>query len=299
MPTPRHPSRAAFALVFALTGCSGPVAEAPKDAPRAVASLGEVAVEIFKGAPLLERVRVGLYGVAFGPPNGAVERVLFVDDGVREELKGLVAAYAPFEVAIGAARFRFRGRGALPAPPPEQRRIAEWVQFVVGASTGMAGEAPSPVLSWQRGGDGEECEGLLIDRVGAVRGGPCAEGGGVPRRLAGPELAQLYAWFDALAPFQVSWLEGLPGEERTLRLVFGGAGKRQPSAAERGGIAAFSTALAADLAIASSPKFSPPVGPVRREVAPIASPLRPPLPPRPAAPLDLAPKTAPKTTPSS
>ncbi len=288
MPTPRHPSRAAIAVFLALAGCSGPIAEPLVDTPRGFAPMAEVAVEILKGAPLSERIRVGPYGVAFGPPNGAVERALFADDGVREELKGLVTSYAPFEVAIGPARFRFRGRGGLSALPPEHRRIAEWVQFVVGESIGMTGATPGPVLSWQRGGDGGECDGLLIDRLGAVRGGPCAEGGGAPRRLAGPELAQLYAWFDSLAPFQLSWLEGLPGEERTLRLVFGGAGRLQPSAAERAEIAAFSASLAAELAIASSSRFAAPMAPFRAQVVPLSFPLRPPLPPRPA-PLDLSP----------
>ncbi len=284
MPSVRFRSAlAALPVTFALSGCFGVGGEAPSSVPLGIAPLGEATVEILHGAPLLERIRLGPHGVAFGPPKGAVERALFADDGVREELSALVTTYAPFAIVVGANAVRFRGQGSVSAPPYERRWIAEWARFVAMQSTGFAdGEEPAPVLFWQRGGEGSECKGLEIDRTGGARGG-CSHGRGAPRRLAGAELERLYGWFDALEPFQISWLEGPAGEERTLRLVFAGAGQRVAAEEDRKAIAAFAAALAAEWPDAASLRFAPPPSraPLRRA---LVLPLRPPPPyERPAA----------------
>ncbi len=253
-------------VALALSGCFGPAAEAPDNSGLGLAPAVDTTVEILAGVPLSERIRLGPYGVAFGRPGGGVERALFVDDGVREELSALASIHQPFDLAVGTSRVRFRGRGALPAPGAERRRIAEWVLFVAAESAGFGGKEPGPVLFWQRGGEGEACDALGVDRTGRVRGGPCNADGEAPRRLATAELERLYAWFDRLAPFETSWLEGPPGEQRTLRLVFAGAGKASAGPAEREEIAAFAAALAGELPFAASPRFAPP--PRRAPAAP-------------------------------
>jgi len=268
---------AALPLALALFGCFGPAAETPDNSALGLAPLGETTVEILKGTPVRERIRLGPYGVAFGRPGGVVERALFVDDGVREELSGQASTYGSFDLPVGGARVRFRGRGALPAPLPERRRMAEWALFVAAESTGLGGREPAPVLYLQRGGEGEACDGLGIDRTGVVRGGPCAGGGRTPRRLATPELERLYAWFDRLGPFAASWLEGPPDERRTLRLVFAGAGRGTASAAEREEISAFAAALAAELKVPGSPRFAAPQR--RTPAVPLTLPGRAPIPP--------------------
>ena len=155
--------------------------------------------------------------------------------------------------------------------------MVEWALFVAAESAGLGGREPAPVLYWQRGGDGEACDALGIDRTGVVRGGPCARGGRAPRRLANPELERLYGWFDRLGPFETSWLEGPPDGERTLRLVFAGAGKATASGPEREEIRAFTAALAAELKVAGSPRFAPP--PIRAPLVPLGLPARAPIPP--------------------
>lgn len=277
MPSLRALPLAALPLALALSGCFGPVAEVPAHSSLGLAPAGETTVEILAGVPVSERIRVGQYGVAFGRPGGGVGRALFVDDSVREELAALAAIHGPFELPVGTARVRFRGRGALPAAPPERRRIAEWALFVAAESTGFAGREPGPVLFWQRGGEGEACDGLGVDRTGGVRGGTCTADSGSPRRLATTELERLYAWFDRLGPFEVSWLEGPLGEQRTLRLVFAGAGQGTAGASERGEIAVFAANLAAEFPFAASPRFAPP--PSRAPTAKLSLPARAPIPP--------------------
>ncbi|HEV7672506.1 MAG TPA: hypothetical protein VGS22_28645 [Thermoanaerobaculia bacterium] len=294
MPALRKLSLAAPLVALALSGCFGAAAEAPDGPALGLAPVDGTMVEILAGTPVRERFRLGSYGVAFGPPRGVVERALFVDDAVRAELSGLVSAYGPFDLAVGTSRVRFRGRGALPAPSPERRRIAEWTRFVAAQSTGFAGSRPAPVLFWQRGGEGEDCAGLGIDRIGVVRGGPCAVGGGAPRRLASAELERLYAWFDRLGPFEVSWLEGPPGEQRRLRLVFAGAGKGSASAAARDEIAAFAATLAAEVPLAGSVWFTAPLGGAPH-TSPLVLPLQAPVPPR----MEMAFPAAARTSPSS
>ena len=262
---------------LALSGCFGPAAESPDNSALGLAPIGETTVEILKGTPVRERIRLGRYGVAFGRPGGVVERALFADDSVREELSDLAGSYGPFDLAVGSSRVRFRGRGAVPAPLAERRRVAEWALFVAAESTGLGGREPAPVLYWQRGGDGEACDALAIDRTGVVRGGPCAGGGRTPRRLANGELERLYGWFDRLGPFETSWLEGPPDEQRTLRLVFAGAGKAAASGPEREEIRAFTAALATDLKVAGSPRFAPP--PIQAPLVPLSLPVRAPIPP--------------------
>lgn len=265
------------ALALALVGCVSPEAEAPGAAGLGLAPADETTVEILAGVPLSERIRLGPYGVAFGRPGGAVSRALFLDDSVREELAALAGLHGPFELSVGVSRVRFRGRGPTPAPAAERRRIAEWVLFVAGEATGSAGGEPGPVLFWQRGGEGEACDALGVDRTGRVRGGACNAEGEALRRLATAELARLYGWFDRLRPFEISWLEGPPGEQRTLRLVFAGAGKAPAGASERDEIAGFVAALAAELPFAASPRFAPP--PRRQPAAPLGLPVRAPVPP--------------------
>lgn len=264
-------------LALALFGCFAPAPEPPDNSALGLAPIGETTVEILKGAPVRERIRLGRYGVAFGRPGGVVERALFADDSVRKELSDLAGAYGPFDLAVGGSRVRFRGRGAVPAPLAERRRVAEWAMFVAAESAGLGGREPAPVLFWQRGGDGEACDALGIDRTGVVRGGPCARGGGAPRRLANGELERLYGWFDRLGPFETSWLEGPPDEQRTLRLVFAGAGKATASVPEREEIRVFTAALATDLKVADSPRFSVPPSPV--PLVPLSLPARAPIPP--------------------
>ncbi|MEP7010658.1 MAG: hypothetical protein ABJC13_10075 [Acidobacteriota bacterium] len=268
---------AALPLALALSGCFGPTADGPDNSSLGLAPLGETTVEILKGAPPSERIRLGPYGVAFGRPGGVVERALFADDSVREELADLAGTYGPFDLPVGTARVRFRGRGGVPAPWVERRRVAEWALFVVAESTGLGGREPAPVLYWQRGGEGEACDGLGIDRTGGVRGGSCAGGGGAPRRLATAELERLYAWFDRLGPFATSWLEGPPDGRRTLRLVFAGAGRATASPGEREEITAFASALATELKVAGSPRFAAPPSPA--PLVPLSLPARAPIPP--------------------
>lgn len=265
------------ALALACSGCLAPAAEAPDSSSLGLAPIGETTVEISKGAPVRERIRLGPYGVAFGRPGGVVERALFADDSVREELSDLAGTYGSFELPVGTARVRFRGRGAISASEPERRRIAEWALFVAAESAGLGGDEAAPVLYWQRGGEGEACDGLAVDRTGLVRGGVCAGSVGAPRRLAEAELARLYAWFDRLGPFATSWLEGPPDERRTLRLVFAGTGRGKASPVEREAIVAFASALAAEVKVAGSPRFAPP--PSRAPAVPLSLPVRAPIPP--------------------
>ncbi len=273
---------AALPLALALTGCFGPTAEAPDKSSLGLAPLGETTIEILKGSPPSERIRLGPYGVAFGRPGGVVERALFADDSVREELSDLAETYGPFDLPVGAARVRFRGRGGVSAPWVERRRVAEWALFVAAESTGLGGREPAPVLYWQRGGEGEACDGLGIDRIGGVRGAPCTGGGGSPRRLATAELERLYTWFDRLGPFATSWLEGPPDERRMLRLVFAGAGRETASVGEREEITAFASALATELKVAGSPRFVAPPSPA--PLVPLSLPARAPIPPPPVPP---------------
>lgn len=275
----RRPLAAALLL---LAGCAIPEAEAPGGAGLGLAPADETTVEILAGVPLSERIRLGPYGAAFGRPGGAVSRALFDDDSVREELAALAAAHGPFDLAVGTSRVRFRGRGSAPASGAERRRIAEWALFVAAEATGSGGLEPGPVLFWQRGGEGEACDVLGVDRTGRVHGGACDAESGAPRLLAPPELARLYGWFDRLGPFEISWLEGPPGEQRTLRLVFAGAGKATAGASERAEIAAFASALAGELPFAASPRFTPP--PRREPAAPLVLPARAPVPPPPLPP---------------
>jgi hypothetical protein len=277
MPTHRTLPLAALPLALALTGCFGPAVEPPDNSALGLAPIGETTVEILKGAPVRERIRLGPYGVAFGRPGGVVERALFSDDSVREVLSELALAYGPFDLPVGIARVRFRGRGGSPAPWAERRRIAEWALFVAAESTGLGGREPAPMLYWQRGGEGEACDGLGIDRIGVVSGGLCTGGDRTPRRLASAELERLYAWFDRLGPFETSWLEGPPDEQRTLRLVFAGGGRGTASAGEKEEIAAFASGLAAELKVAGSPRFEAPPSPA--PAVPLSLPARAPIPP--------------------
>ncbi len=272
-----------FLAPVAVLGCFGPTAGGKGSRTPGIAPLGEAAVEIRKGTPERERIRLAPRGIAYGRIGGAVERAVYSSDDVREELAALTGAYAPFNLVVGSSRIRFLGRGAAEASPAERRRISEWALFLAAESSGAGDGVPAPILFWQRGGEGEACDRLGIDRTAAVSGGACG-GLETSRRLAGADLEKLYGWFDRLGPFETSWLEGPPDEQRTFRMVFAGAGRSGAGERERAEIAVWAAEVAADLKLEGSPRFAP--APRRLPPAPLALPVRSPMPP-------LLPRTSP------
>ena len=255
-----------------------------------VPAVGRPAVDWRRGRDA--RLVIGTAGVARGPARGPFTRTLFGDPRQAEDLRFLVASFAPFAARGRGSELVFHGRGRVAAAPAERRMILEWARLVeLAAIAGEEGKAAALALSWQGEPAAGRCSALAVDLSGTVRGtcGPPE----TAARLAPAALARLYGWFDRLAPFQT-------GGAAAGRLIFAGRGARPPAAAERAELAAFAAALGRELDARSGrvpAPVPPPQGSEPRLPSPPAFPrlLRPAgeLPAEPQVPVVVAPEVPP------
>jgi hypothetical protein len=198
-----------------------------------------------------ERVSIGIGGIWLGAADGSRVHYLFGRRRREEEVAQFAAAYGSFRLADGGGELVFHGQGAAP-DGTARRMLAEWTRAVVIEASGGAAGVLSPyglAFAWHRGAaTGEVCEDLTVYLSGDVRAGTCGASAEVHGRLGGDHLARLYAWVDALAPFQQSGEEGVRADALLQRLVFAGRGRRPATDADLAALAALADTLHHELA---------------------------------------------------
>jgi hypothetical protein len=216
------------------------------------AEVGDVLLEWQQTDVTCQSLRIGTAGLAFGPCMGRmIQRPL---PARQQELQDFIAAYAPFQADTPAGAVTFAGQGTTEATPAEQRMIAEWARLVkLEAESGRSGASWGLAFAWHReGGIAGFCDDLTAYVTGQVYASSCK--GQTPvdlgmRRLSAAELAQVYAWVDRLAGFEVNQSDP-PGQTdaMTVTLVFSGAGGETASPADQQAILDLAATLYAELA---------------------------------------------------
>lgn len=123
---------------------------------------------------------------------------------------------------------------------------------------GQGGGLSAMALIWNRdGGLAGLCDSLIITADGQANASNCQDpniGAGGAQPLA-PELqAQLNAWRDQFAPFEVTLTDPATADALTVRLTFNGQGNTVAGEADQQAVAAFAAAVFADQTpVASGP----------------------------------------------
>jgi hypothetical protein len=134
--------------------------------------------------------------------------------------------------------------------------ILEWARLVAAEAVGGRGGATSgTALVWHRGGgSGQACGDLVVSLSGEARAVSCAAGSRAERgRLSAERLRRLYAWFDALRPFQAGDAGQGGAAARPVRLIFAGQGSREATPAERREIERFAAEVHGELTARAQP----------------------------------------------
>jgi hypothetical protein len=226
-----------------------------------------------------ERGSIGPDGLWIGPPEGPRAHYLFARRRYADDLDLFARTFAPFRLADAATgvEMTFQGHGAAAASAAEQRMMLAWSRRAAVEAAGDGGNSPvGLVLSWHRGAaNGGICDDLAVYLSGEARAGSCGAGPEARGRLDAEQLARLYAWVDALQPFQ-SAEEGMLADALVEGVIFTGGGRRPPTQAEVAAIAAFAAALNHEVhAAAGSAAPQPDAAPT----PPVAFPASPPAPP--------------------
>ncbi len=258
----------ALSTLVLLGGCGepppGPPPPVKESEVEKAAGVGRVVVDWRRSRNPPIRVLLGVGGVATGPSHGPFLSHLYPEPGLAESAHLFSRTYAPFRVRLLQGEMTFRGRGATPAGPVEQRMIVEWARGATASLAGGDGGSYGLALSWHRGGSVGSCESVSVFVSGEVTAEACAWGAGeVSGRLQTAALGQVYAWFDGLGPFQ-DGQEGIPGETEPARLIFAGRGTRAPVRKEIDAIETFAASLLREL---SARRGSAPAAP-----APVPAP---------------------------
>ena len=151
------------------------------------------------------------------------------------ELEQFTGLYAPLEGETAAGIVAFRGAGQVLATPAEMRMLAEWGKLVYDeAVSGRSGAAWSLAFSWHReGGIAGFCDDIGVYLTGEAIVTSC-QGSSLPElgrpRLDSQQLANLYAWVDSLAPFEIEWTDPATADAMTIHLVFAGQGTGEAGA---------------------------------------------------------------------
>jgi hypothetical protein len=204
-------------------------------------------LELLRWQKPRELVRFRPTGGEIGPAAGPFAARFYAGRGTADDLSYFRRTFAPFRARLPEGELTFRGGGPQPSGAVEQRMITEWARATADDLAGGDGRSYGLAFTWHAGG-AMACEDLSVFLTGVVLEDPCPGSGGARARLEPGALARLYAWFDALAPFQTAPLATPgPGLETAPRLVFAGRGGRSATAAERAEIGAFGERLAAEL----------------------------------------------------
>lgn len=194
-----------------------------------------------------EKVSITVQGVRLESCSGKLTTSRLANEARLESWSHFVKTYAPFTAETSAGRVVFSGVGKMQASAVEQRMIAEWAQWVALEAKQGPGAAPSPAFVWYReGGVAGYCDSLTVYLSGEVYYSSCKLVEDIaPRRLTAAQLAQLYAWSDALKSFE--YVERTPAraDALTIRLVFNGAGSVEPADSDKIALSAFANELLA------------------------------------------------------
>lgn len=225
-----------------VTGNSIRLASAPQ------ARTGEPVVLWTESTDTCREAAIGPEGVAFGACY-AVQMQGYLAGPEREsQLEQFAATYAAFSAETPAGYIEFRGAGEQAATPTEQRMLAEWARLVaLEAEAGRSGASWGLAFAWQReGGIAGFCDGLTVYVTGEMHATACEgeEYTTIGRRILNEsEMAQVYAWIDEYAPFDMETSDPATADGMTIHLVFSGAGTAQAGADVQQSITEFADAL--------------------------------------------------------
>ncbi len=297
----RLPGALSFLVLLApILSCGepppGPPPPVKESEVEQAAGVGRVVVDWQRSRNPPIRVLLGVGGIATGPSHGPFLSHLYPEPGLAAASHLFSRTYAPFRVRLLQGEMAFRGRGAAAAGPVEQRMIVEWARGATASLAGGESGSYGLALSWHRGGSVGSCESISVFVSGEAAAEACAWGAErVTGRLQPTALGRVYAWFDALGPFQ-DGQEGSPGEVEPARLIFAGRGTRGPTPEETAEIEAFAASLLRELAArrgggapVPAAEADPPLRLLVPQETPSAAPplarLAPAVPPSPPAPV--------------
>jgi len=191
--------------------------------------------------------RITLTGVQYGACDGPPAAGPLNEDMARTaQLDDLLATYASFTADTPAGQVTFTGQGPLTATPAEQRMLAEWAgQVAREAEAGAASATDGLAFIWHReGGIAGFCDDLSVYMTGIAYGSDCSgtliQSLG-SRRLTADELAELYAWVDALASFQETQKDPATADAMIVGLLLTGRGERAATEEEKAAMSQFAS----------------------------------------------------------
>jgi len=239
-----------LALALVASTCRGKGSGRGSAEVKPAAAKVPIVVEMARWSGPREILRLRSSGAEIGSSAGPVSFRFYASGALADDLWYFRRTYAPFRLEGPDLALAFRGEGPIPAGPIERRMITEWTRLVADEVSGEMGESSFGLaLSAHVEGGAYPCDEVSVSLSGAVWAEPCPWGGEVRARLDPSRLAQLYAWFDALAPFQTSPGGGVESADsgESLRLVFAGRGKRVATPVEREEIGAYCQQLSREL----------------------------------------------------
>ncbi len=205
---------------------------------------------------------IALEGVAYGGCNDEkLVPVPLVFSGRPDDLDTLRLNFAPFAAATAAGDVVFMGVGNEIATEAEQRMIAERARAAFFEARGGASAVGSGLAlqSYQEGGIAALCQSVSLYLTGIAYVADCTT---EPAQtlpvvlLDSDQLAQLYAWYDTLAPFESTRSDGT-ADVMTTTMSFFGVGSDEASAETQQAM----DALAQEVAAAARSKRSADVCP--------------------------------------
>ncbi len=190
------------------------------------------------------QARFSANDMAFGSCDGDLKSRSLEGLGNRaNQLLAFVNTYQVFSASTPAGTVALAGEGPFLASAADQRMLAEWAARVAAEAEDEQGLAMWG-LGWHReGGIAGFCDDLTIDATGFVELAPCKYESPQAvnvRWLTADELAQLYGWLDALAPFEFTQQDPATADALTVHTIFAGRGSREATDADKQALAAFS-----------------------------------------------------------
>lgn len=195
-----------------------------------------------------QEARFSTEGLVFGRCGGVQMSVPYALQERESELSEFAAAFASFTADTPAGSIEFQGDGPDKASFAQQRMLAEWANLAhQEAQMGRSGASWGLVLGWHReGGIAGFCDDVAAYVTGTVYLSSCRDEKPEPLgqfRLDGEQLAILFDWLDAFAPFEYEWKDPAQADGMTVSLVFAGRGEQVATGPEQTQIVDFAQNL--------------------------------------------------------